>query len=245
MVVPMRVARTAIATLLVACALVFAGLAHQVWDNGVVAFDQPVMMWLHSVSTPWLTDAARAVTHLGGRIVLMVAVALAAALCVLRRWGGALLVSAAVVGSSRINVTLKPVFERARPDFWDHMTIENTYSFPSGHTMAAMSIAAPLVVLAWNTRYRWPTLTVAVVYAIVVGVTRVYLGVHYPSDVLAGWCLTVLWVAIVVVALRFLAHWLRRLRRHLAEHAAPQQGRSRRRGRCSSCAPASPAGSPH
>lgn len=84
------------------------------------------------------------------------------------------------------------------------MTVETTYSFPSGHTMAAMSIAAPLVILAWNTRFRWPTLVVAAIYVVAVGATRVYLGAHFPSDVLAGWCLTVLWVSAVVMVVRYL-----------------------------------------
>ena len=79
------------------------------------------------------------------------------------------------------------------------------YFLPSGHTMAAMSIAAPLVILAWNTRFRWPTLVLAAIYVVAVGATRVYLGAHFPSDVLAGWCLTVLWVSAVVMVVRYLA----------------------------------------
>lgn len=190
--------------------LIFLALAHQTWVRSDVAFDQPVMLWLHSVSTPWLTAAAQFATALGGRIVLVAAVVFAAVSCARRRWGDALLVVAAVYGSSRINVTLKSVFERPRPDFWEHMTVENTYSFPSGHSMAAVSIAAPLVVLAWGTRYRWPALTAAAAYVLAVGASRVYLGVHFPSDVIAGWCLTVLWVAIVVVVVRGLTGWIQR-----------------------------------
>lgn len=207
---PMRVGPVLVATVLVVCALVFVALVRQVWDGGSVAFDESVMLWMHSVSTPWLTDVAQAVTHLGGRIVQVVAVAIAVVLCARRRWADALIVVAAVVGSSRINVTLKPIIERARPDYWEHMTVEPTYSFPSGHTMAAMSIAVPLVILAWNSRYRWPTLAVAAVYTFAVGASRVYLGVHFPSDVLAGWCLTGLWVAVVVVVVRYLARRVRR-----------------------------------
>lgn len=208
--IPVRVGSVLAVTALMVCALVVVGLARQVWDGGVVAFDEPVMLWLHGMSTPWLTDVALAVTHLGGRVVQVVAVVLAVVLCALRRWADALLVMASVVGASRITVMLKPVIERARPDFWEHLSVETTYSFPSGHTMAAMSIAAPLVVLAWDTRFRWPTLVAAAVYAFAVGATRVYLGVHFPSDVLAAWCLTVLWVAVVVVVVRFLSRWLRR-----------------------------------
>ena len=200
-----RGGQVAIAVVLVVCAVVFLALLRQVWDGGSVAFDHPVMMWVHGATTPWLTDTAQVVTLLGGRIVQVAAVAAAVVLCALRRWADAIIVVAAVVGSSRINVALKPVIERARPDFWEPMTVETTYSFPSGHTMAAMSIAAPLVILAWNTRFRWPTLVLAAIYVIAVGATRVYLGAHFPSDVLAGWCLTVLWVSAVVLVVRYLA----------------------------------------
>ena len=115
------------------------------------------------------------------------------------------------------DVALKPAFERSRPDFWEHLSAENTFSFPSGHAMGSMSLAAPLVVLAWGTRYRWASLAVAVVYVLAVGASRVYLGVHFPSDVLAGWCLTVLWVGILVVILLLVTRVLRRYAPTLAD----------------------------
>ncbi|USX45815.1 phosphatase PAP2 family protein [Dietzia kunjamensis] len=124
---------------------------------------------------------------------------------------------AAVYGSSRLNVAFKPAFERSRPDFWEHLSTENTFSFPSGHAMGSMSLAAPLVVLTWGSRYRWAALAVAVVYVLAVGASRVYLGVHFPSDVLAGWCLTVLWVGILVVILLLVTRVLRRYAPTLAD----------------------------
>lgn len=203
-----RVMPVVVTTVFAVCVLTFAVLAVQVRDDGVVAFDQPVMLWLHSVSTPWLTTVVQAVTHLGGQIVLVAAVVLAAVLCLLRRWGDALIVMAATIGTSRLNVALKSVFERTRPDFWEHPTLETTSSFPSGHTMAAASMAAVLVVVAWSSRYRWAVLIGAVIYAFVVGVSRVYLGVHFPSDVIAGWCASVLLVTLVVVVVRGVTRWL-------------------------------------
>lgn len=145
------------------------------------------------------------------------AVVIALLLCVMRRVGGAFLVVASVYGSSRLNVALKPAFERSRPDFWEHLSVETTHSFPSGHAMGSMSIAAPLVVLAWSTRYRWVALIVAAVYVLVVGVSRVYLGVHFPSDVLAGWSLTLVWVAVLALLLTVVTR--------LVEQRAPQFAR--------------------
>lgn len=195
---------------------VFVGLALAASD-GSVAVDQPVMMWVHGATTPWLTAAAETASYIGGHVVLVASVVIALLLCVLRRFGGAFLVLAAVYGSSRLNVAFKAAFERTRPDFWEHMSAENTFSFPSGHAMGSMSIAAPLVVLAWGTRFRWAALAVAVVYVAAVGASRVYLGVHFPSDVLAGWSLTVLWVGILVMVLLLVARLLRRYAPALAE----------------------------
>ncbi|WP_271799806.1 phosphatase PAP2 family protein [Dietzia maris] len=197
--------------------LVFVGLASAVADDGHVPLDRPVMMWVHGATTPWLTAAAETASYLGGQFVLAASAVIALLLCVLRRFGGAVLVLAAVYGSSRLNVALKPAFERSRPDLWEHLSVENTFSFPSGHAMGSMSLAAPLVVLAWGTRYRWASLAVAVVYVLAVGASRVYLGVHFPSDVLAGWCLTVLWVGILTVILLLVTGVLRRYAPTLAE----------------------------
>lgn len=197
--------------------LLFAALAGTVAEEGSFGFDQPVMMWVHDASTQWLTTAAHAASFLGGGAVRVAAVVIAVVLCARRRVGGAFLVLAAVVGASRLNVALKAAFERSRPDFWEHLSVENTSSFPSGHAMGSMSIAAPLVVLAWGTRYRWAALVLAVVYVVAVGASRIYLGVHFPSDVLAGWCLTVLWVGVIVVFLSLLTHWIRQRAPQFAE----------------------------
>lgn len=190
--------------------LVFAVLAAHVAGRGTVVFDQPVMMWVHSATTPWLTDVMAAVTQLGGPVLRAVGAVLAVALWLVGRWRDAAFVVIAQVGSSQLNVVLKSVFERTRPDFWQHLTVENTPSFPSGHSMASMTIAAVVVVLTWGTRHRWTALAAAVVYVLLIGASRIYLGVHFPSDVLGAWCLAVLWVGAVAVVLWPLARWLRR-----------------------------------
>lgn len=222
-VVPPWVPLAGVAALFVVPLLIFAGLAESVARNESFAFDRSIMMWVHGATTPWLTSAMTAVSHAGGIAVSAVAVVIALLLCVWRRWRDAVLVVVAENGASQINDALKSVFERPRPDFWAHLSVENTHSFPSGHAMASMSIAAALFVVAWRTRYRWAVLVAAAVYVVAVGTSRVYLGVHFPSDVLAGWCLTVVWVGLVVVILQGLARWHRRraLRRALPDAALP------------------------
>lgn len=207
----------AIAAVFPVLLLVFAGLTYAVARHGSVAFDQPVMVWVHSVSTPWLATAAQAALKLGGLVVPAMAGLIALVLCVLRRVGDAALVVAAELGASRLNSTFKSLFERARPDYWEHLSIESTHSFPSGHAMATMAVASALLVVTWGARYWWVGLVVAVVYVGAVGASRVILGVHFPSDVLAGWCLSLLWVGFLSVILRLVTAVITRRAPRLAK----------------------------
>lgn len=191
--------------------LFFVLLARGVAEQEILSFDRPVMLWLHSVSTSWLTAMMQAVTDLGGLVVVPVA-AIAVAVTMWRRGlrRKAVFLAAAVIGSTLLNAALKALFQRARPDYWEHLVAENSYSFPSGHAMASMSLAAALIVVAWRTRWRWATVTTGAVYVVAVGVSRMYLGVHYPSDVLAGWAVAALWVVVVLAVLDRVQRWHRR-----------------------------------
>jgi membrane-associated phospholipid phosphatase len=183
--------------------LLFVTLAEDVAEHEVFAFDRPVMMWLHGNASPGLTALMEGLTQLGGLVVVPVVATIAAV--VLWRRGlrrGATVLAAAVIGSTLLNAALKAVFRRARPDFWEHLVTENSYSFPSGHAMASMAVAAAVVVLTWRTRWRWTAVAAGAAYVLAVGVSRMYLGVHFPSDILAGWSVSVAWVAVVVVVLR-------------------------------------------
>ena len=78
-------------------------------------------------------------------------------------------------------------------DFWLALAPETTFSFPSGHAMGSMTLATVLVLLAWRTRWRWWVALPMLGFVLMVGLSRVYLGVHYPSDILAGWAAAAAW----------------------------------------------------
>ena len=106
-----------------------------------------------------------------------------------------------IVGSLLLNIAAKHTFARTRPDLWHSIApAETTYSFPSGHAMGSMTLAMVVVLLCWSVRtpwgwnWRWPVTLLAGVFVLLVGLSRIYLGVHYPSDILAGWAAACAWV---------------------------------------------------
>lgn len=191
--------------------LLFVGLAEDVVEYGSLSFDRPLMLWLHEHSTPGLTLAMKVITELGGLVAVpVIAIVLSGLLWRRGRRRDATLLAATVVGATLLNTVLKAVFQRARPDFWEHLVVENSYSFPSGHAMASMSIAASLAVIAWSGRWRWAAIVLGAVYVLLVGLSRMYLGVHFPSDILAGWCVALSWLVVVLLVLELSGNGARR-----------------------------------
>jgi undecaprenyl-diphosphatase len=137
-----------------------------------------------------------------------VVVAVIAYLLLIQRGGGALWVLASVIGGLVLSNMLKHGFNRPRPDLVAHAARVFSPSFPSGHAMLSavtfLTLGALLASLHDSRRMKVFFLGIAIVITVLVGVTRVYLGVHYPTDVLAGWCVGAGWAAICWTVF----HWL-------------------------------------
>ncbi|HEX8363085.1 MAG TPA: phosphatase PAP2 family protein, partial [Longimicrobium sp.] len=173
----------------------FGELADDVWRGGAFPWDVPVLRYMRSWSTPARDAGMELVSLLGYEWgVLPLAAIVFLLLFFLRRRGDALFFGVAMGGAGTLNQGAKMLFQRARPDLWISPAPEHTYSFPSGHAMGSMALVAALAVLAWPTRWRWWAIVVGGAFTFVVGLSRVYLGVHYPSDVLAGWLASLGWV---------------------------------------------------
>lgn len=174
---------------------VFGALAEDVVEEELLVFDAPILLFLHQQATPMLDQTMLWVSLLGYAYgVIPVDGLVLLVLLGKRRWGDALFWMLAIGGSALLNLLAKRVFGRLRPDLWLSLAPEPTFSFPSGHAMGSMTLVAALVALVWPTRWRWPTLLIGSLFVVLVGVSRVYLGVHYPSDILAGWSAAVAWV---------------------------------------------------
>ena len=187
--------------LLVLFAAAIAAFGHIVEDyltgDPIVRWDVELSRWIHTHSSDELVAVAQVVTWAGNIATLAVLTAIAAALLVRRgRVNDAAFVCAVAVGIELLNGVLKLVFHRPRPQLaFVHL---DTYSFPSGHAAGSSAIYAVLLYLAvrhssWGARAAVAAAYVVVV--VLVGLTRLYLEVHYLSDVLSGLCLGVAWAA--------------------------------------------------
>jgi undecaprenyl-diphosphatase len=172
----------------------FGMLAHELREGGGFFFDVPLLGFAHTMAHAGFDRFFVVVAALGYLYGVVPAdVALVVALGWKRRMREGLFAGLAIVGSALLNLGAKPLFARDRPSLWESIAPEGNYSFPSGHAMGSMTLACVLVLLCWRTRLRWPVTFAAAVFVVLVGLSRIYLGVHYPSDILAGWAAAIAW----------------------------------------------------
>jgi undecaprenyl-diphosphatase len=176
--------------------------------RAVQEFDAWLLRALRNPSDPtdplgprWVEEMARDFTGLGGMGVL--ALITAASVCYLfmmRKRHAALFLLAAVLGGLLLSSLLKEAFDRSRPDLVSQLSYVFTDSFPSGHSMMSaltyLTLGTLLARMHKDRHLRAFFFTTAILIALLVGVSRVYLGVHWPSDVLAGWAFGAVWAAL-------------------------------------------------
>lgn len=186
----------------------FMELADEVHEAEAIAFDEPILRFAQEAARDGLDGVFLFFSEIGyAKGVVPVDIGLVLVLLALRRWREALFVAIATGGSALLNMATKQLFARDRPTLWDSIAPEGTYSFPSGHAMGSMTLAAVLVMLAWPTRARWWVIVAMAVFVPMVGLSRVYLGVHYPSDILAGWAAASAWVVGVYLVMYHPPRW--------------------------------------
>lgn len=184
--------------------LLFVELAEEVREGEALLLDEQILQTINGYSSPLLDTLTVGFTQLGGVIgVVVLTTGIAALLWGRNKRRMAALLTLGVGGAVLLNLLLKAIFQRGRPELWERLVTENSYSFPSGHAMASSALAFSIVVICWPTRFRWVGVTLAVAYMLVIGLTRLYLGVHYPSDVIAGWAVSAAWVATMIYVLTY------------------------------------------
>lgn len=169
--------------------------------TSLVALDARLAQWLHAHATPAFTAFMLAVTHLNSTVaVTLWSVAFAVLLARLRERYWIFTLALSVGGAMLLNLLLKAAYERVRPRFDDPLLELGTYSFPSGHTAAAVAfygvLAAFLVSRFYDTRRRVACVAAAVAAVVLVAFSRLYLGAHYLSDVVAAVCSSTAWLVL-------------------------------------------------
>jgi undecaprenyl-diphosphatase len=197
--------------------LVFLGwLADEVLEGETRQFDDATRAAVHTFASPPLTLFMRAISFLGSSQFLTVASIAVIAWFAWRKWGReAKLFALTMIGASVLNITLKLVFKRPRPVPFFDLTAPESYSFPSGHSLASCCFFAGLAaILSGRIKHKRPRTiiwTIAIVMFLLIGLSRIYLGVHYTTDVIAGFAAASIWILVV----RYVEELLVRRRRRI------------------------------
>lgn len=204
--------------LLFGCAYTFIEMAGEVREGETTQFDNWILQALRSPTDPsvplgpgWLLPTFQDISALGGVSVLLLFTLAISGFFLLTKKGKLLLFFlCSIGGGTLLMVALKLVFARPRPSVVPHLVHATMESFPSGHSMVSaiffLTIGALLAQSTSKFILRVYYITVACLIALLIGVSRIYLGVHYPTDVLAGWCAGIAWAAASYV----IAEWLQK-----------------------------------
>ena len=201
--------------LCVAATWAFGLIARQIERGSTQAFDEAVLHYLAAHRIPWLARAMLEITALGTGLVVFMIVGVAALFLWLtkHRWSATLLVTA-TLGGLILNSVLKLAFNRPRPRIIPWVTPVVSSSFPSGHSMNAaivyLTVAWLAARLMTGRAGRWALMIATLLLVLLIGASRVYLGVHYPSDVIGGYVLGIAWAAFCMAMLETVQGYARR-----------------------------------
>jgi undecaprenyl-diphosphatase len=184
--------------------ILFGVLAEGVRSQEVYALDKFASPFLHSLASPPLDAVMESATFIGSNVVLIPVALVALALLLVAKQGReAFFVLLAIGGSLLLNGVMKPFFQRPRPQLpWAQVLPD--YSFPSGHAMNSLALFVALAIVAWHLwggRVGMAATSAAAALVLLIGVSRIYLGYHYLTDVVAGFAASLIWLTVVAGAI--------------------------------------------
>lgn len=196
----------------------FIEITDEITQEETRSFDEYVLTSLRQTEDPskpigpeWGAEVARDITALGSKtLLILIVLSVAGFLFFKKHYGQAWLIVGASLAGVILMLSLKILFMRERPDVIPHLTAALTRSYPSGHTLMSaviyLSLAAMLSYFQKSRMVKIYSLVIAILLTFLVGASRVYLGVHYPTDVLAGWALGFAWASFCWVLFRYINH---------------------------------------
>ena len=182
----------------------FATIAQEVWEKETYAFDTSILLYLRSLHDPLRDRVMLAFTFFGEpNLLLALSVSLGIMLWVRKHRSEARTIAVAGAGAIGLNILLKQLFARARPQLWERTVDVKFYSFPSGHAMISMVIYGLLGYLLGSRfpKQRWWIYSLTVILVAVIGLSRLYLGVHWPTDIIAGYTAGLVWLIACIYSL--------------------------------------------
>jgi membrane-associated phospholipid phosphatase len=183
----------------------FGWLSQEVLEQETFGFDTTILLWLHQYSNSWIDSLMLGLTNLANPefVVILVAISLGVLLWYRRVWA-AQIFGLNCLGGLILNQGLKLIFVKPRPKLWTPLVVEHTYSFPSGHALGSLVLYGFLAVLLADRypRYRMGIYISASSIIMAIGLSRLFLGVHYPTDIIAGYAVGFVWLTTCVWILR-------------------------------------------
>jgi len=188
----------------------FYEIAEEVLERETQSIDTRILLTIRQWHTPLLDRVMVVITNIGNPSVLLVASLLLAAFLLWRKQRAeTVTLSIAAIGALGLNTVLKELFARSRPELWQRTVDVNFYSFPSGHAMMSVVVFGIIgYLLATHLpRWRMTIATVTVLLVCAIGFSRLYFGVHWPTDIVAGYSAGIVWLVACILSLEI---WKRR-----------------------------------
>ena len=202
--------------LIVAGIWAFAAIADEVIEGDTQSFDDRILLAMRQPEDPakpigpaWLPEVGRDLTAVGGiAMLVLITSSIVGFHLITGRYRAAGFILVAVLGGLLLSTLLKSLFDRPRPQLVPHLSHVISSSFPSGHSMMAavvyLTLGSLLAGLTTSKRLRVYYLSISVIITMLVGISRVYMGVHYPTDVLAGWTAGGVWATLCWMVARMM-----------------------------------------
>jgi membrane-associated phospholipid phosphatase len=176
---------------------IVAWLCTEVWEKEAFSFDRSLLLWIHQFANPQLDGVMLFITSLGDPgMVITVFISTIVWLGMKRRYSDGIRFLIVCVGGVLINQVMKLFFAKPRPELWTRLISETSFSFPSSHAVGSMVVYGFIgYILAREFPiYQRYIYTAASILIIAIGFSRLYLGVHYPTDIIAGYGVGILWL---------------------------------------------------
>ena len=176
---------------------IIAWLCTEVWEKEAFSLDRSLLLWIHQFANPQLNGVMLFITALGDPpTVVSIFITTIALLAMKRRYSDGIRFTIACAGGILLNQLMKLFFAKPRPELWTRLIAETSFSFPSGHAVGSMVVYGFMAyILAKEMQqYKLYVYTAATSLIIAIGFSRLYLGVHYPTDIIAGYGIGFLWL---------------------------------------------------